>query len=82
MKCDHWDPKAIEESGMDQSTARLKYELDHSRFQLAEVRNQLHTLKREMAAYERLVKQELGDNVNLHEALTSNRWRGKHISIV
>lgn len=76
LKCEHWVPKEIQESGADESTVRLKYELNHSRFQLAEVRNQLHSLRREMTAHERLVRQEIGDNASLHDILTSSKWRG------
>ncbi|XP_054719174.1 uncharacterized protein LOC129228519 [Uloborus diversus] len=71
-----WQPHPLGDSSLDDEGMRLKLQLDHSRFQLAEARNQLHTLKKDLAAYEKLLRQELGD-VDLHQVLTSPRWRGR-----
>ncbi|XP_035211232.1 myosin-4-like [Stegodyphus dumicola] len=70
-------PLDLECSPLDEKGIRLKYELEHSRFQLAEVRNQLHTLKRELIAYKKLIRQEVGDHLDLHDILTDKRWKGR-----
>ncbi|GFS42900.1 uncharacterized protein TNIN_93681 [Trichonephila inaurata madagascariensis] len=62
---------------LENSGDRLKYELEQSRFQLAEVRNQMHTLKKELMLYRKLVRQEVGGNYDLHHLMVDKQWKGR-----
>ncbi|GFU56004.1 uncharacterized protein TNCV_1557581 [Trichonephila clavipes] len=62
---------------LENSGDRLKYELEQSRFQLADVRNQMHTLKKELMLYRKLVRQEVGGNYDLHHLMVDKQWKGR-----
>ncbi|GBN24281.1 hypothetical protein AVEN_51292-1 [Araneus ventricosus] len=70
-----WLPK--EDGPVENSGDRLKYELEQSRFQLAEIRNQMHSLKRELTLYRRLVRQEVGGCHDLHHLMMDKNWKGR-----
>ncbi|GFS88434.1 uncharacterized protein NPIL_89911 [Nephila pilipes] len=70
-----WLPK--EDRPLETSGDRLKYELEQSRFQLAEIRNQMHSLKKELMLYRKLVRQEVGGCYDLHHLMVDKQWRGR-----
>ncbi|GIX94092.1 uncharacterized protein CDAR_394601 [Caerostris darwini] len=70
-----WIPK--EDRPIENSGDRLKYELEQSRYQLAEVRNQMHSLKRELTLYRKLVRQEVGGCYDLHHLMGDKNWKGR-----
>ncbi|KAF8772029.1 Coiled-coil domain-containing protein 13 [Argiope bruennichi] len=70
-----WLPR--EDGPVENSGDRLKYELEQSRFQLAEIRNQMHSLKRELTLYRKLVRQEVGGCYDLHHLMMDKNWKGR-----